>query len=250
MFTNKSVLITGAGSGIGRAVALSFAQAGADTILTGRREATCEETADLIREATGKHPLVVACDVSREEDVSHLFSRLDAQFGALDIAFFNAGIGAAGRISEQELGDFQTVFKVNCIGLWLCMKHCLKRMEQQGSGVIVNNLSVHSMRTIFEGTAAYTASKHAALALTKSAALESAAYGVRVNGVAPGPIMTEMLVQSADTVGGVEGWASRIPQGRVGQPEEIAAAVQWLASDAASFVNGAILNVDGGFLAA
>lgn len=249
MFINKKALITGAGSGIGRAVALAFARGGAETILTGRRQASCDETAKLIENKTGKRPLVVTGDVCCEEDVSNLFGQIDTQLGSLDIAFLNAGIGASGRIAEQEYEDFQAVFRVNCFGLWLCMKHCLSRMEQQGFGAVINNLSVHSVRTIFEGTAAYTASKHAALALTKSAAIEVARHGVRVNGVAPGPIMTEMLLQSSDTVGGVEGWANRVPSGRIGSPDEIAEAVKWLASDSASFVNGAILNVDGGFLA-
>ena len=249
-FDRKVVLVTGGGTGIGRAAAIAFGRSGANVIVSGRRRGPCDETVQQLRsENPNCDCLAVPADVGCEADVERLFSLIETRFGRLDGAFFNAGTGGAGHLVDQSPQEFERIMRVNCHGLWLCLRSSLRMMIAQKSGSIVNNLSVHSSRTIFQGTAAYTASKHAALALTKAAAVEGAGYGVRVNGVAPGPIMTEMLVNSADIVGGIDGWAQRVPQRRVGTPEEVAAAVLWLAGGEASFVNGAVLSVDGAFLA-
>lgn len=249
MPTPKTVLITGGGSGIGRATALAFAERGMTIILAGRREASCAETAAM---AAAVKPdcktITIGTDVTDPGSVERLFAKISDQCETLDIAFLNAGTGGAGDIIDQPYDAFSHIFAVNCTGIWLCLKHCFAAMRGRG-GAIVTNLSVHASRTIFTGAAAYTASKHAAMALTKAAAIEGAALGIRVNGVAPGPVLTDMLVSSAELTGGIDAWARRIPENRVGRPEEIASAVVWLSSEDASFVNGAILNVDGGFLA-
>jgi NAD(P)-dependent dehydrogenase (short-subunit alcohol dehydrogenase family) len=247
-FRQKTVLVTGAGTGIGRATALAFASNGANVVLAGRNAARLTEVA-LAIEAHGGQALAVPTDVQKEADIARAVDAAIAAFGTLDIAFNNAGIGAHANLMTLEATDFDEVFATNVRGLWLSMKYELKAMTQQGGGAIINNLSVHSARTVFPGVGAYTASKHAGVALTQAAALEAAADGVRVNAIAPGPIATEMLVASSAIVGGVEGWAARIPSGRVGEPAEVAAAVMWLASSAASFINGVVLPVDGGFLA-
>lgn len=247
---NRIALVTGGGSGIGREAARAYANAGATVVVCGRRANACEETVALLRR---DDPQCTAAahrvDVTDASDVARLFEIILSDYGRLDAAFLNAGIGIAGTITDQPLEAFERVMRTNCTGLWLCMKQALRIMLSQGSGAIVNNLSVHAKRTIFPGTAAYTASKHAALGLTKMAAIESAEHGVRVNGVAPGPILTDMLKASVEVSGGVEGWASMTPQGRVGEPRELAQAVLWLSSDLSSYVNGAVLNVDGAFLA-
>jgi NAD(P)-dependent dehydrogenase (short-subunit alcohol dehydrogenase family) len=247
-FEGRVVVITGGGAGIGRATALSFARQGARVAVAGRGLASCEQTADLIA-AEGGVCLPVACDVTSEDDVIRLCADVERQLGPIDVAFLNAGIGTAAPIVEQEVDAFEAVLRTNCTGLMLCMKHILRAMYGRRSGVIVNNLSVHAHRTILEGTGAYTASKHAALGLTKAAAVEAAAHGVRVNAVAPGPVSTDMLVRSSAVSGGVEAWAQRLPMKRIGRPEEVANAVLWLSSPKAAFVNGAVVNVDGGFLA-
>lgn len=247
-FTNQVALVTGGGSGIGRATASAFASSGARVVVTGRNLVSCIETVDQIRDEGG-FALAMACDVTCEAEVAALIGQVENQLGPIEIAFLNAGIGTSALITEQSLEEFESVMRTNCVGLMLCMKHLLRSMYERGRGTIVNNLSVHAYRTILEGTSAYTASKHAALALTKAAAVEAGAYGVRVNAVAPGPISTEMLVRSTEVSGGIGVWAQRIPIKRVGRSEEVANAVLWLSSSNASFINGAVINVDGGFLA-
>lgn len=248
-FKNQVALVTGGGSGIGQATALAFARAGASVVVAGRSASACEGTVQQIRESGGT-AMGISCDVSREDQVAALCEQAAAEFGAVDVAFLNAGIGTASLIVEQDIESFENVLRVNCTGLMLCLKHLLRPMNSRGKGAIVANLSVHAHRTILEGTGAYTASKHAAWAITQAAAIESARHGVRVNAVSPGPIYTDMLVRSAEVSGGVGMWADRLPMKRVGQPAEVAEAVLWLCSPAASFVNGAAVPVDGGFLAA
>lgn len=248
-FTGKVALITGGGSGIGRATALAFGQAGARVVIAGRNIQACKQTVELIERETAGSAHAISGDITQEEDVENIYSYIDETMPSLDIAFLNAGVGLEGNIVDQPLSEFEQVMRTNCTGTWLCLKHALRRMIPARAGAIVTNLSVHAFSNVFAGIAAYAASKHAALALTKAAALEGAPHGVRVNGVAPGPIMTEMLVESTRQHGGVLRWAERIPQKRVGSPSELAEVVLWLASDGATFVNGATLTVDGGFLA-
>ena len=248
-YKDRVALVTGGGSGIGRATALAFARAGARVVITGRTPSSCEDTAREVRNLGGAS-LALPCDVSREDEVIALCRHTAENFGAVDVAFLNAGIGTAASIVDQDIERFEQVMRVNCTGLLLCLKHLLRSMQPRSAGSIVANLSVHAHRTIFEGTAAYAASKHAAWAITKAAAVESAPHGVRVNAVSPGPVHTDMLVRSSAVSGGIDGWAARLPMKRVGQPSEVADAVLWLCSPEASFINGAAVPVDGGFLAA
>lgn len=247
-YVNQVVLVTGGGSGIGKATALAFAQAGARVAVAGRSLPACNETAALIHSLGGKS-ISIGCDISCEDQVKSLCERVENELGPIDAAFLNAGVGTASAIVEQDVELFEQVMRINCTGLMICLKHLLRSMYQRKAGAIVTNLSVHAYRNIFEGTAAYTASKHAAWAITKAAAIESARHGVRVNGILPGPIHTEMLIRSSAISGGVAGWAERLPMKRVGLPAEVAEAVMWLCSPSASFISGSAIPVDGGFLA-
>lgn len=247
-YNGRVAMVTGGGSGIGRTTALAFARCGARVIVAGRSVAACEETAHQIR-VMGGAALPISCDVSDEQQVAMLCERAAKELGPVDIAFLNAGMTTASSIVEQDAKSFEQVMSVNCTGLMLCLKHLLRPMYERQTGAIVANLSVHAHRSILEGTVAYTASKHAAWAITKLAAIESASHGVRVNAVSPGPVRTEMLIRSAEVSGGIEHWADRLPTKRIGLPNEVADAVLWLCSPSASFVNGAALPVDGGFLA-
>jgi len=244
----KVVLITGGSAGIGLAAAHHFAAAGLRVVIAARRVPEGEAAAAAIAAESGE-ALFVPTDITREQDVERAGRRCMEVFGSLDFAFNNAGIGRGGRVDNLTEEDFDAVFAVNAKGLWLSMKHELTWMRRQGAGVIVNNVSVHGFRTVFPGVAAYVAAKHAAVALTRVAALENRAAGIRVNGVAPGPIDTKMLRASEDTVGGKKAWLPLIPAGRVGRPEEVASVVLWLFSDSSSYVVGEIVAVDGGFLA-
>jgi len=239
------VLITGALTGIGRATALNFAKEGAHLVVSGRRD---KEGQELVAElqGLGAEAIFVQTDVRNENDVRDLVDQAVTRFGHLDAAVNCAGTeGKPGPVTEQTAETYAATFDTNVLGTLLSMKHEMRVMLNQGSGSIVNVSSTYG-RTGAAGASIYSASKHAVEGLTKSAALEAAASGVRVNLVAPGPIDTGMLDRFTGTPEKKAGLAATVPLNRVGRPEEIAQAIMFLASDKASFITGASYLVDGG----
>jgi NAD(P)-dependent dehydrogenase (short-subunit alcohol dehydrogenase family) len=246
---NKVAIVTGGTSGIGRATAIRFAEAGARVVVAGRREAEGEETLEMIRESGGEG-LFVRTDVAQAAQVQALVQRTEERFGHLDIAFNNAGIeGLWTPIVKQSEEDWDRTIAINLKGTWLCLKYEIQQMLRQGhGGAIVNMASVAGLMGS-AGAATYCASKHGVLGLTKTAALETATQGIRVNAVCPAVIETPMgerLFGDHDFGRFVLGLH---PIGRFGQPEEIAEAVLWMCSERASFMTGQSLVMDGGMLA-
>jgi len=239
--SNPVVLITGGLTGIGRAAALAFAKDGAKVVVSGRRDAEGQALASELR-ATGAEAEFIRADVRFEDDVRNLVDGVVARFGRLDVAVNNAGAeGKPGPATEQSAETYSATFDTNV----LSVKHELRVMQAQGSGSIVNISSTYGHRGA-GGASIYAASKHAVEGLTKSVALETAAYGVRVNAVAPGPTDTGMLDRFT---GGDEGKAylkSGVPLKRLGKPDETARAIVFIASEGASFMTGHVLTVDGG----
>ncbi len=245
---DKVALVTGATSGIGKATALALGIAGAKVVFSGRRNQEGEETAAVIREA-GAECLFVRSDVSSEADVKVLIEKTIATYGKLDCAFNNAGIDPPSKpLHEQSVEDFDRLMAINVRGLFLCMKYEIQQMLDQGFGVIVNNSSIGGLTT-FPGLSPYHASKFAVMGLTRSAAQDYAKKGIRINAVNPGIIATAMIDRMTADTGGTADLASTVPMGRMGQPEEIAETVVFLCSDAASYITGQSLVVDGGILA-
>ncbi|MBV9748167.1 MAG: glucose 1-dehydrogenase [Acetobacteraceae bacterium] len=243
--SNHVVLITGALTGIGRAAALAFAQEGSRVVVAGRHEETGQALVAELR-GIGADAAFIGADVRREGDVRDLVDRTVTRFGRLDAAVNNAGTeGKPGPVTEQTAESYAATFDTNVLGTLLSMKHELRVMQAQGSGSIVNISSTYGHEGA-GGASVYAASKHAVEGMTKSAALEAAAFGVRVNAVAPGPTETGMLNRFTGTAGRKAALLSGVPLGRIGQPEEIARAVVFLASDKASFVTGQVLTADGG----
>lgn len=244
---DKIALVTGGGTGIGRATALEFAKQGALVIVANRHLETGKATVEAIVEAGGQAD-AFATDITDASQVEALIDQIVANFGRLDIAFNNAGnFGKVALLSEQKSDDFAQVFAVNVQGTFHCMKYELAVMQQQGYGIIVNNASTSGIRNFTLGVSPYAAAKSAVVSLTKSAALEYAATGIRINAIVPGRVETAMLRTAGQ--GDVTHFADVVPMQRLGQPEEVAQAVTWLASEQASFVTGHLLAVDGGILA-
>jgi NAD(P)-dependent dehydrogenase (short-subunit alcohol dehydrogenase family) len=246
-FVGKVALITGATSGIGAATALAFARRGADVVAVGRDEARGQKVVDICAGQGGK-ALFIRADVSRPDDIAAMIEGALAGFGRLDIAFNNAGFQEPRAPLAEQPGDmYDRTFDTNVRSAFHAMKAEIAVMLKQGGGTIINNASVSGIRNPYPGLALYSASKAAVLALTRSAAMEYAPSKIRINAVSPGRIVTPMML--ASKVADMNSVAAALPLRRMGEPEEVAAAVVWLASDAASFVAGHNLAVDGGFLA-
>ena len=247
--SNPVVLITGALTGIGRATALAFARDGANVVVSGRRDEAGQALVGELR-ALGAEAEFVKADVRHESDVQNLVDRTVARFGRLDVAVNNAGTeGKPGPVTEQTAESYGATFDTNVLGVLLSMKHELRVMQAQGSGSIINLSSTMGHRGA-PGASLYTASKHAVEGLTKSAALEAAAFGVRVNAVAPGPIETAMLGRFTGSADRKAGLVAGVPLKRAGQPEEIADTIVFASSAKASFITGQIIDVNGGKTAA
>jgi NAD(P)-dependent dehydrogenase (short-subunit alcohol dehydrogenase family) len=239
------VLITGALAGIGRATALAFAKEGARLVVSGRNEETGQALVAELR-ASGTEAEFVRADVRQEGDVQNLVDKTVARFGRLDVAVNNAGTeGTPGPITAQTAESYAATFDTNVLGVLLSLKHELRVMQAQGSGSIVNLSSTMGHRGA-PGASLYTASKHAVEGLTKSAALEGAAFGVRVNAVAPGPVETAMLNRFTGSAERKAGLVAGVPMKRAGRPEEIADVIVFAASDKASFLTGQVIAVNGG----
>jgi NAD(P)-dependent dehydrogenase (short-subunit alcohol dehydrogenase family) len=250
---DKIAVITGAGGGIGRAIAVELARAGATSLLVGRTEETLAASADAAREA-GAEVRTLVGDVSRSEDVRAYVDVALEAFGRIDVLVNNAGIeGTVHDLAETPEDEFDRIIAVNLRGTFLGMRYVLPLMLERGSGAIVNMSSVAGERGL-RGTSPYNASKHGVIGLTRSAAAEYAGSGIRINAVSAGMVDTRMLRSLAsqfgpdDLDGTLEGIAHASPSARLAGPEEIASVVRFLASDEASFVNGAAWAVDGGAL--
>ena len=246
-FQDKVALVTGGGSGIGRATALAFAERGAKVSTVDISEESAEETSRQIIEAGGIGQGIKA-DVSKAGEVEASVKRTIEMYGRLDYAFNNAGIEGLGVLTADYSEEYwDQVINTNLKGVWLCMKYELPQMVAQGGGSIVNTSSIYGL-VGGEGTAAYTASKHGVIGLTKTAAIEYSRFGIRVNAVCPGAINTPMLdrLLAKDPDGEAKTSIEASPAQRMAEPSEVAEAVVWLCSEAASLVTGTAMPVDGG----
>lgn len=248
-FTDKVALITGGASGIGRATAVAFGAAGAKVVVADRNSAGGEETVGMVN-AAGGEATFIACDVTQAEAVESLVDGTVNAYGRLDIAMNNAGVGGKLRrtIDTQE-DDYHLIMDVNVKGVWLGMKYQLPQMLRQGGGVIVNTSSAAGLIGS-HSLSLYSASKHAVIGLTKSAALEYARKGVRVNAICPSFVETPMVMQGMGQIPNyLQVTMQTNPMRRLGTPDEVVSAVLWLCSEGASFVNGVALSIDGGLVA-
>jgi NAD(P)-dependent dehydrogenase (short-subunit alcohol dehydrogenase family) len=249
LLDGKITLVTGAGSGIGRATALAFAREGAKVLVADVVIEGAQETLKMISEAGGEGK-VAKVDVSQSREVEAMVNQVVETYGRVDCAFNNAGIGGdrafTAKCTEE---NWDRVMSINLKGVWLCMKYEIPHMLQQGRGSIVNTASIAGLVGVLS-TPAYVASKHGVVGITKAAALEYATSGIRINAVCPGVIRTPMIGRRLEKKPEMEaGYVSMEPMGRLGRAEEIAEAVVWLCSDAASFVTGHAMAVDGGLVA-
>jgi NAD(P)-dependent dehydrogenase (short-subunit alcohol dehydrogenase family) len=250
-FKGQVALVTGAGGGIGLATARAFGEAGASVIVADSNAALLETAADGLR-SKGFEVLAVCCDVTDRRDVKAMIEQAVKTFGKLDAAFNNAGINSDGApMAETEDDEFDNIINVNLRGVWNCMKAELRQMTAQGSGAIVNCSSVGGMRGS-KGRAAYSASKFGVIGLTRASALDYADKGIRINAVCPGiigntPMATRVTKNNNPDI--IRAFVAAEPIGRLGEPDEVAAAVLWLCSPAASFVIGHAMAIDGGILA-
>jgi NAD(P)-dependent dehydrogenase (short-subunit alcohol dehydrogenase family) len=247
--SSQVVLITGALTGIGRATAFAFAKAGSTVVVSGRHD---DKGESLVRElrSLGVEADFIRADVRREEDVRALVHRTVARFGRLDAAVNNAGTeGKPGPVTEQTTESYAAMFDTNVLGTLLSLKHELRVMQPQGSGSIVNISSTMGERGALN-MSLYTGGKHAVEGFTKVAALEAAAFGVRVNAVAPGPVETDMLARLTGAPDKKAAFLSSVPLKRGARSEEIADAIVFLASEKATFITGQIIRVNGGKTAA
>ncbi len=245
----KVALVTGGGSGIGRASALTFAREGAKVVVADVVVNGGEETVGMIKKAGGD-AIFVKADVSKATEVEALINQAVETYGRLDCAYNNAGIeGVTASTTECSEENWERVISINLKGVWLCLKHEIPQMLKQGGGAIVNTSSVMGL-VAGQGLPAYVASKHGVAGLTKTAALEYAKAGIRVNAVCPGAIRTPMVERFLNKDPQLEAQlTAQEPVGRMAAPEEVAEAVVWLCSDAASFVTGHTMSVDGGWVA-
>ncbi|MBE9605761.1 glucose 1-dehydrogenase [Acetobacteraceae bacterium H6797] len=246
-FSGQVALVTGGTSGMGLATAWAFAEAGAAVVVSAHNEEDVAKTAKALTDA-GHRAIGVVCDVSDEAQAAAMVERTVAEFGRLDMAYNNAGIQVPPTdAADETAADFDRVNAVNLRGVWTCMKHELKQMRRQGSGAIVNCSSLGGLVGLPE-RAAYHASKHGVIGLTRSAAVEYAPRGVRINAICPGVIETPMVADMLETQKeAMDEFLKLQPIGRLGRADEIAQTVLWLCSPGASFVIGVALPVDGGF---
>jgi NAD(P)-dependent dehydrogenase (short-subunit alcohol dehydrogenase family) len=243
---NKVALITGGASGIGEATAIKFANEGAKVVISDIQEEKGKQLVDRVKQKGGD-AIFIKADVSKEEDVRALVKSIVEHYGRLDYAFNNAGIeGEQASTHEATMDNFDKIMQVNVKGVWMCMKYEIEQMLKQGEGgAIVNTSSVAGL-VGFPGLAHYTASKHAVIGLTRTAALDYGDKGIRINAVCPGVIDTPMVDRAFGQ--DKEALGDQKPIGRLGQPEEIASAVFYLCSEEASFVHGHPLVIDGGYV--
>ncbi|MCJ2185757.1 SDR family NAD(P)-dependent oxidoreductase [Novosphingobium beihaiensis] len=248
-YSGKVAFVTGAASGMGLAAATAFAEAGAAVALVDANGEAASRAAETLA-AAGHKVLAIRCDVSEDAQVKSAVERTVEAFGSLDMAFNNAGIQAdVTELADIEVADYDRMTGINLRGVFLCMKYELQQMRKQGSGAIVNCSSLGGFVGV-PGRSAYHAAKHGVHGLTRTAGIEYAEQGIRINAVAPGIIDTPMVAEIKEREAGViEEMMRDVPIRRLGKPEEVAAAVLWLSSPAASFVAGQILPVDGGYVA-
>lgn len=248
-FQDKAVMVTGAAAGIGAAVARAFAREGARVMLGDIDPVQGQRTLAEI-EAAGGQAAFFPLDVTRAEQMQALVAETVRRFGRLDIVHNNAGISGGNRLTADiEEAEWDRVVAVNLKAAWLCMKYSIEQMLTQGGGVIVNSASALAL-TVLPGSAHYNATKHAVAGLTKTAAVEYAAKNIRINAICPGVIRTAMLERAPNLAELEPKLLALHPAGRLGEVEEVANAVLWLASDGASFMHGSLMTVDGGWTAA